>query len=232
MSKRSGKAFSLPVFLERFKGAVDEVGYSLLGDDFEGFVDREIRSVTAEIKLAKERKEEAKANRVSAKGKLDELKASQQELEEQVLKLLRGHRKAQAREISAKVAQVIAERSEQETRMEAAAAEERQQQVNLEQLERKLKLLKMRLGAYKAAATLQRTQDSLTVQPGAAPAMPETALKPARRLRQGPVPEKAPETGPPETGTETAEQVLNRLEATLKKPTRNSRKSSSTGKSQ
>ena len=177
MSDKSTKAFSLPVLVDRLKSTVDGVGHSLLGPDFEGFVDQEIRDVTAQMKLAKERREEAKANRLSATTKLAHIKDHLKEQEEQALKLL-----------------------------------------------------KLKLGAYKASANLQRTQASLLRQPGAAPAMPETALKSAQRLRQTTAPSPAPEPEPSRPATETTDQVLQRLEAILKKPARSSRKSAS-GKS-
>lgn len=230
MSDKSAKPFSLPVLLDRFKTTVDGVGHSLLGPDFEGFVDQEIRDVTAQMKLAKERRNEAKANLLSATAKLAQIKEDLKEQEEQALKLLRGHRKGKAREVAASIAAVLAVRPDWETRLEQAIAAERQHQLAWDQLDRRLKLLKLKLGAYKASANLQRTQASLLRQPGAAPAMPETALKSAQRLRQTTAPSPAPEPEASHPVTETADQVLQRLEAVLKKSARSSRKSS-TGKS-
>ena len=230
MSDKPSKPFSLPALVERFKTTVDEVGHSLLGPNFEGFLDQDIRDVTAQMKLAKERKEEAKANRLSAITQLASLKEKLAGQEEQALKLLRGHRKSKAREVASAIAETLSMRSDWEARLERATAAERQHQLDSEQLERRLKLLKLKLGAYKASATLQRTQASLLRQPGAAPAMPETALKSAQRLRQTTAPSPAPEPEASRPVTETADQVLQRLEAVLKKPARSSRKSS-TGKS-
>lgn len=223
------KGFSLPAFVERFKDKVDGVGHALLGDNFEGFVDQEIRDVTAAIRLAKERKEEAKANRVVASAQVAQFTADQKEFEEQALKFLRGHRKSKAREVASTIASVIAHRQGWEEKLQAAQSAERHEQSVAEQLERKLKLLKLKLGAYKASANLQRTQDSLVKNPGAAPAMPETALKSAQRLRQN-TPSSPPDPSDP-WPCESAEEVLLRLEASLAKPSRSSRKASDSRKS-
>lgn len=230
MSDKSAKPFSLPVLLDRFKTTVDGVGHSLLGPDFEGFVDQEIRDVTAQMKLAKERRDEAKANRLSATAKLAQIKEDLKEQEEQALKLLRGHRKSKARDVAADIAAILKVRPDWEARLDQAILAERQHQLDWDQFDRRLKLLKLKLGAYKASANLQRTQASLLRQPGAAPAMPETALKLAQRLRQTTAPSPAPEPEPKRPATETPDQVLQRLEAVLKKPARSTRKTSS-GKS-
>lgn len=225
------KGFSLPSFVERFKDKVDGVGHALLGDNFEGFVDQEIRDVTAAIRLAKERKEEAKANRVVATAQVAQSTANQKELEEQALKFLRGHRKSKARDVAKAIAELLSQRQEWEEKLHTAQSAERHEQSQAEQLERKLKLLKLKLGAYKASANLQRTQDSLVKNPGAAPAMPETALKSAQRLRQNSAssPPASPEPLP--STSESAEQVLSRLQASLSKPSRTSRKTSDSRKS-
>lgn len=202
--------------LARFKAAVDGVGYAMLGENFEGFLDQEIRNADAGLRAAREKREEAKAVRIHAQQHAAQARTAQKELEEQALKLLRGHRKAQARALATDIAARQAEHREWEGKATDALAAEATAQTLLEQRDRRLKLLRQQLGAFKASASLQRTQEALARGEGAPP---ETALTPARRARQGKAP--APAVPPPERpGDEGPDAILARLEATLKKTPR------------
>ncbi len=210
---------SLSSLWSRALSAVEDLSQSVRNGRLESALDQELRALDAALKTANEKHNEAKATRIHTQQLLAPLHERQVELEEQATRLLRGHRKKQAQEKAEEIVALAEQMRGLEVKIEECRGTEREIKVVIEETQRQLKLRRYQLGAFRASANLQRTQESLAQNDGE---NPPTALDALRRLKEasfGTLPSPDDLIGPPpEPVVETSSQVLERLSKPRKNP--------------
>ena len=193
--------FMLPMW-EKFRasmGELNEFKQPLTAAQVEDVFDRQIRELNEQLDTAKASHATTKANRIAAQQNADRAKASQREVEEVAVGMLRSRKKAGAKILAEDVARYSESRCEWAEEAQNLDELEKAQAAIIVAIESRLKRTKYQLGAYKASLNLQRTQEAL-VRTG----VPAPAPAPVRK-RAG-------------AAMETPEQVLERLEREAKKP--------------
>lgn len=193
---------------QRFLSAAGELGEVVLGDRMEAKLDQEIRMTDLEIKRTRDEEQAAKARRVNAKSQADGAKREQEQIEQDIAKLLRGRRKSQAHVKAVEAARLAGDAMEWERQAQLAGDEQARMAQTVEHLLRRLALLKQQMGSLKAAANLQRTQAAIMSAEGT---LPDTAQAAARRLRQGQEKQFEQSTAPTKM-SETADEIIARIQ--------------------
>jgi len=202
----------------RVLSTVDDLSHSVRSGRFEETLDQEIRQLDIALKEAQENHDCAKATRIHALQQAVPLNTQKKELEEQLVRLLRGNRKTKAKAVADQVAAVAQEALDWELKAQQARVQEQEFGVTIHELEGRLQRRRYQVGTFRASANLQRTQDALAK--GQNLERPATALDALNRLRQAisdPLPSPEEVVGePPEPTAETAEEILSRLAKTSK----------------
>lgn len=194
---------------KRFMAAAEEIGGVILGDRVEAKLDHDIRAIDLEIKRAMDAEQAAKARRVDAQAKADNAKQQQREIEATIAKLIRGRRKTQAMSKASEAARLAGDVLEWSEQAGRAGVEQEQMALVVEELQRRLALLKHQMGSLKAAANLQRAQHALMRAKGE---NPDTARDAVERLRKGKENEAQDEPASDVPRPETADEIIARIQ--------------------
>lgn len=163
---------------------IEGLGDAVFGDRTERLLDAEIREVDELLHRTRHEHAAAKARRIDAGQRAQQLKAGLREAEAEVEALLLRRRTGAARDAAGEVVRLQARLAE----MQADASEMEQQEARFallqSQLEHQLRRLKHQLDTHRATASLQRAQAAVARrQPGDAP-YPEPAPVSAQRMRR------------------------------------------------
>lgn len=210
-----------PSLWTRALSAVGDFSNEVLTGRFEEALDQEIRQLDGALKSVKEKHDEYKAQRIHAQQQVAPLKKEQAELEEQVVRLLRGRRKAQAKQKADEIAALGETILTWNATAAKALVQEKECAVSQGEIERTLKLRRYQLGALRASANLSRTQEALaSALPGEQPATARDALNRLKGAFYSKLPDPDDVLGePPEPMAESSSEILERLAQTTRPST-------------
>jgi len=201
-----------PSLISRTLAVVEDFSDHVVASRMEETLDQEIRRLDQELKMAQEKINQSKAERLHAQQQVEPLKAAQADLEEQAARLLRGRRKTQAKEKAVEIAKVAEQILSWEAAIEKASLIEKESLVEHGELNRRLKLRRYQLGSLKASANLHRTQEALAADPDGRPATARDALIRLKKAFVSELPDPDEVLGrPPEPVAETPDEILERL---------------------
>ena len=205
---------TLKTLFKRIQDGMEGLAGAVMGDRAERLLDEEIRAVDDALHGARGEHAAAKARRVANEQHQAALATRIGETEAKVESALRQGRATQARAAADDVVRLQAQRSQRTEEGHDLAAQERQFQHVVEQLEGRLRRLKHQLDILRASNSLQRAQATVAKrQPGEA-LYPEPAFASAARMKQRRAP--APGSGSTAPGKRTkaaedpAQAVLDR----------------------
>ncbi len=205
--------FVFPMW-EKFRaslGELHEFQKPLSAAQIEDQFDRSIRTLNDEIDAGKKELAATKGRRIHAQQMVDRAKASQEQVEELAVDMLRRRKKAGAKLLAEDVSKLAETRCEWAEAVQAEAELERVQAALVAALESRLKRLRYQLGVYRASLNINRTQEAL-----ARTGVPAPAPAPSRK--------KNPDS-------ESPEQVFERLDREAKKPSSSTKRTTKTRKS-
>ncbi|WP_296282161.1 PspA/IM30 family protein [Pseudoxanthomonas sp.] len=175
---------TLKTLFKRIQEGMEGLAGAVMGDRAERLLDEEIRAVDDALHGARGEHAAAKARRVANEQHQAALATRIGETEAKVESALRQGRTTQARAAADDVVRLQAQRSQRLEEGHELAAQERQFQHVVEQLEGRLRRLKHQLDILRASNSLQRAQATVAKrQPGDA-LYPEPAFASAARMKQ------------------------------------------------
>jgi len=207
-------------WLARLGEDVAGVSDALFGDRVERQLDHDIRGIDDALHQVRADIASAKASRIVARQREQELRTQIADLTAQAERALRGRRRAQAREAAERIVALQVLCHEEHAQVQALQVREAELAHVLEHGEHQLRRLKHQVDILRASASLQQAQASVARRRSAETAHPEPAMAPAHRARQrkavdGPVSRATPV--PPKTaGDNAADDILERIARRMK----------------
>lgn len=207
-------------WLARLGEDVAGVSDALFGDRVERQLDQDIRGIDDALHRVRADIASAKASRIVARQREQELRTRIAELTTQAENALRGRKRTQAREAAERIVALQALCDEEHVQASALLGREAELAHVLEQGEHQLRRLKHQVDILRASASLQQAQASVARRQSAETAHPEPAMASARRARQrkaasGPESRATP-VSPNMPGEHAAEEILERIAKRMK----------------